>query len=74
MLCFDSTMAETNFTPMSIIGVVADIKRDGECDHVGPKCSVFGINEDEYNCLATICEIRPKYFTTEAQRFMVLCR
>ena len=67
-------MAEANFRPMSTIGVVADIKRDGECDHVAVKCSVFGINEDEYNSLASICEIRPKYFTEEAHRFMVHCR
>ena len=67
-------MTDTRFVPISIIGVVADIRRDGECDHGASKCSVFGINEEEYNCLATICEIRPKYFTKEAQRFMVLCR
>ena len=67
-------MADANFKPMSTIGVVADIRRDGECDHVAVKCSVFGINEDEYNSLASICEIRPKYYTEEAQRFMVHCR
>ena len=67
-------MADVNFKPMSTIGVVADIRRDGECDHVAVKCSVFGINEDEYNSLASICEIRPKYYTEEAHRFMVHCR
>ena len=60
--------------PNSIIGVVADIRRDGECDHFAQKCSVFGINEEEYNCLATICEIRPKHFTEEAHRYMVHLR
>ena len=67
-------MTETLVIPTSIIGVVADVRRDGECDHSSAKCSIFGINEAEYNCLATISEIRPKYFTEEAQRFMVLCR
>jgi hypothetical protein len=67
-------MTDTSINYISTIGIVADIRRDGECDHVATKCSVFGINEEEYNCLATICEIRPKYFTEQAQRFMVLCR
>jgi hypothetical protein len=66
-------MTDTSFIRVSTIGVVADIRRDGECDHVAAKCSVFGINEEEYNCLATICEIKPKYYTVEAQRFMVSC-
>ena len=63
-----------SFTPISTIGIVADIRRDGECDHVVTKCSVFGINEDEYNSLASVCQIRPKFFTEEAQRYMVHCR
>ena len=67
-------MSDTSFIPISIIGVVADIRRDGECDHVASKCSVFGITEEEYQCLSTICEVRPKYFTMEAQKFMVFCR
>ena len=67
-------MTDTSFIRISTIGVVADIRRDGEGDYVGAKCSVFGINEEEYNCLASICEIKPKYFTVEAQRFMVICR
>ena len=67
-------MAEPSITPISTIGIVADIRRDGECDHVATKCSVFGINEKEYNSLSSICEVRPKFFTNEAHRFMVHCR
>ena len=67
-------ITDMSFVPVSTVGVVADVRRDGECDHVAPKCSVFGINEEEYNSLASICEIRPKYFTEEAHRFMVHCR
>ena len=67
-------MSETSFTTVSTVGVVADIRRDGEGDYVATKCSVFGINEEEYNMLGNGCEIRPKYFTLEAERFMVHCR
>ena len=67
-------MSEATFTAVSTVGVVADIRRDGEGDYVATKCSVFGINEEEYNMLGSVCEIRPKYFTLEAERFMVLCR
>ena len=58
----------------SIVGIVADVKRDLDCDHVASKCSVFGINEQEYNSLAAICVIRPAFFTEEAHRYMVHCR
>ena len=67
-------MSEPSITPISTIGIVADIRRDGECDHVATRCSVFGINEKEYNSLSSICEVRPKFFTNEAHRFMVHCR
>ena len=67
-------MSETSFTPGATVGVVADIRRDGEGDYIATKCSVFGINEEEYNMLGSVCEIRPKYFTLEAERFMVHCR
>ena len=67
-------MSETSFTPVSTGGVVADIRRDGEGEYIATKGSVFGINEEEYNMLGSVCEIRPKYFTLEAERFMVHCR
>ncbi len=67
-------MTDMSFVPVSTVGVVADVRRDGTCDHAAAKCSVFGINEDEYNSFASICEIRPKHFTDEAHRFMVHCR
>lgn len=58
----------------SIVGIVADVRRDAECDHVAAKCCVFGINEQEFNSLSAVCEIRPKYFTEEAHRYMVHTR
>ena len=67
-------MTEQSVIPTSIVGIVADVKRDAECDHVASKCSVFGMNKEEYNCLASICEIRPKYFTEQAHRYMVHLR
>ena len=67
-------MSRNGTTPMSIVGVVCDVRRDGESDHIAEKCSVFGINEKEYNCLAKLGDIRPKCFTEEAHRYMVHLR
>ena len=67
-------MSEERFCPNSVIGVVADITRNDVGDYVAPKCSVFGINESEYESIAGKFVIRPKYFTKEAQRFFVHCR
>ena len=67
-------MSENGGIPTSIVGIVADVRRSGEGAHVCSRCSVFGINEEEYNCISTICEIRPKTFTEEADRYMVPIR
>lgn len=67
-------MSEERLYPNSVIGVVADITRNGVGDYVAPKCSVFGINESEYESIAEKFEVRPKYFTKEAHRFFVLSR
>ena len=58
----------------SIVGVVADVKRNAECDHEATKCCVFGINEAEFNALAAVSEIRPRFFTNEAHRYVAHIR
>ena len=67
-------MSEEGSLLNSVIGVVADVTRNGDGDYVAPMCSVFGINKSEYESLSKIGEIRPKYFTNEAQRYFVKYR
>lgn len=60
--------AQSTFT--SIIGVVADVRRDFENDFVANKCCLYGIDRNEFDALALTGEIHPPYFTEEADRYV----
>ena len=65
-------MAEINIT--KIVGVVADVRRDLENDHSCSKCSVFGINKQEYDTISQKFRMIPQnYRDDHTDRYFVHC-
>ncbi len=58
---------------VSVVGIVADLKRDFDSDYVSRKCNVYGVEEAEYNALAAVAEVRPRRWAADAERIVVLC-
>ena len=44
----------------SIVGVVADFRRDFENDFKATKCCIYGINKEEYETLKSKGQINPQ--------------
>lgn len=57
-------------TYTSIIGVVADVRREFENDFVANRCCLYGLNRTEFDALALEGEIHPPFFTEEADRYV----
>lgn len=51
-----------NLPIIKIIGVVADVKLQNENKHGSSKCSVFGLNQTEYDAISEKYPIVPKTY------------
>ncbi len=61
-------------TKVSIVGIVAEIKRSRENDYTCRRCCLFGISEEEYNALKEQrIEVRPQRFHPGAERYLLHC-
>ena len=51
-----------NVPMIKIVGVVADVKLQNENKHGSSKCSVFGLNQSEYDTISEKYPIVPKTY------------
>ncbi len=63
-----STKIPPTDTEMSIVGVVADVKREYQNDFIAERCCVYGIDREEFQAMEQVAEIRPRQFEDEAER------
>ncbi len=64
-----STKIPPTDTEMSIVGVVADVKREYQNDFIAERCCVYGIDREEFQAMEQVAEVRPRQFEDEAERY-----
>jgi len=66
--------AENIHKKCSIVGVVCDVHRHMEGHHYAEISSIFGINQDEFECLRDRgLKLKPSKFEKSQDRFQVHC-
>ncbi len=58
----------------SIVGIVAEVKRNRENDHICRQCCVYGISQEEFDVIKEMgIETRPRQFEPAAERYVLHC-